>query len=116
MDRDIETACLLVAGLVDPQRRNSVRSALAAIPGVASVDMHSDDAEVTVVFDPSRVVPKQLRVAVGAVGCSVQGIWLPCDAASPLAPETAAFLHRHHLHGEVYAGSPDDAVLGTYLG
>jgi len=31
MDREVETASLLIAGLADAQRRNSVRSALEAV-------------------------------------------------------------------------------------
>jgi copper chaperone CopZ len=116
MEREVETASLLIAGLVDAQRRNSVRSALEAIRGVASVEVHPQKPQATVVFDPTRVVPRQLRVAVRAVGCSVEAIWLPSETGEWASAGMAEPLNGRHAFMSSERQQRDDADLGTYLG
>lgn len=79
-DHVFEAAALVIEGLSDAPRRRSVRSALEAIRGVRRVEVSDDEPSAQVVFDPTRVVPQQLRLAVRAVGCRVQSILLPPDA------------------------------------
>lgn len=75
-----EAAALVIEGLSDAPRRRSVRSALEAIRGVRSVEIHDSEPSARVLFDPTRVVPQQLRLAVRAVGCRVESILLPPDS------------------------------------
>lgn len=78
-DSVCEAAALVIEGLSDAPRRRSVRSALEAIRGVRSVEVSEHEPSAQVLFDPTRVVPQQLRLAVRAVGCRVQSIYLPPD-------------------------------------
>jgi copper chaperone CopZ len=115
MDREIETASLLIAGRADAQRRNSVHSALEAVCGVARVEVHPQKPQATVVFDPTRVVPRQLRLAVRAPGCSAEGIRLPNHAGERASGGIAQTLPAH---GFMHPARPprDDADPATDLG
>lgn len=115
MERETETASLLIAGLSDAQRRSSARSALEAIQGVSSVEMHPQRALAIVVFDPTRVVPRQMRLALSAVGCALRGIWLPTDPADQAAA-TSSLVVSGLVVGVASEPYRDDAALGTYLG
>ncbi len=80
-ERACEAASLRIDGLDGAMRRTSVRSALESIRGVRSVEVSDSEPSARVLFDPTRVVPQQLRLAVRAVGCRVESILLPPDQA-----------------------------------
>jgi hypothetical protein len=114
-DREIETATLRIAGLVGDRCCNSVRSALCAIPGVLGAEICVAEGECRVTFDPRLAIPRQLRVAVGAVGCRVElivlggeeNLWSEATAQARV-PSRSGTPH-HQIAG-------NDADLATYYG
>lgn len=78
-ERVCEAASLRIGGLDGAMTRRSVRSALESIHGVSSVEVSDSEPSARVLFDPTRVVPQQLRLAVRAVGCQVESILLPSE-------------------------------------
>ncbi len=79
MKVDLETASLLVSGIRDQARERGVCSALESIHGVHGVSPLPGHSTMVVRFDPTRVVPEQLRTAVRVMGCRVESMLLGGD-------------------------------------
>ena len=81
LEQKMEFAKLDISGLQSKAATDSVRSALAAINGVSEIRLSPERGVATLWYDPGKVWPHQLRVAVRAVGCCTQLITLQADIA-----------------------------------
>lgn len=76
-DANVELASLEFTGELTGLTADGMRSALAAIQGVRSVELAPGSPTAVVSFDPCLVRPRQLRLAARAVGCGLRRIVLP---------------------------------------
>lgn len=75
----VQTAHLMINGMTFDASIRSVQSALSVIRGVFDVRVSIADKEVTIRYDPHKVLPRQFETAVRVVGCEVKS--LVVDAA-----------------------------------
>lgn len=75
----MQTAHLMINGMTFDASIRSVQSALSVIRGVFDVRVSIADKEVTIRYDPHKVLPRQFETAVRVVGCEVKS--LVVDAA-----------------------------------
>ena len=89
MKVELETASLSVCGIRDAKTERGVCSALESIHGVRSAHALPHAGAVIVEFDPTRVVPGQLRTAVRVMGCRIDSIVLSGDDEAASARSAA---------------------------
>jgi len=94
MKVEIETASVLVSGIRDSRCERGVCSALEAIHGIHRVTPMPGGSTLVVRFDPTRVVPHQMRIAVRVMGCRVESILLGGDRDLELAVEALSPLDQ----------------------
>lgn len=51
---------------------NSVKRAVANLPGVLQTDVSLEKAQATIEYDPAQVSPEQLKKAIGEAGYDVK--------------------------------------------
>lgn len=68
----MQEATLRVTGMTCMGCVNSVKRVLAALEGVARVDVELDPGQVTLAFDPQRVSLPAIRQAVADAGYQVE--------------------------------------------
>ncbi len=109
----IETLDIPVAGMDCAECTQHVQHAIAALPGVASVNVFLAAEKATVRFDPGLVDLSALRKAVEGAGYSVPVAESPKPAPSPLVDFTRPVLT---LFGIVFGAVLFIVVVGEWLG
>jgi copper chaperone CopZ len=67
----VETITLSIAGMACGGCANTVKQAIMALEGVVSADVSHADACAVVQYDPVKITPELIRVAVKAAGYTV---------------------------------------------
>jgi len=109
----IETLDIPVAGMDCAECTQHVQRAIAALPGVATVNVFLAAEKATVRFDPGLVDLSVLRRAVEGAGYTVPAAEAPESASSPLADFTRPVLT---VFGVVFSAVLFIVVVGEWLG
>jgi len=64
----METTVMKISGMTCMGCVSSVRKVLSSIDGVQSAEVSLEDAQATVVYDPARTRPAQMKLAVEEAG------------------------------------------------
>ena len=109
----IETLDIPVTGMDCAECTQHVQHAIAALPGVAAVNVFLAAEKATVRFDPSLVDLAVLRKAVEGAGYAVPAAEPPKSSPSPLADFTRPVLT---VFGVVFGAVLFIVVAGEWLG
>jgi copper chaperone len=69
----MDTTVISISGMTCGGCANAVTKVLLALPGVVEVDVSHIEAKAEVSYEPDRVKPDQMKVAIEAAGYGVIG-------------------------------------------